>query len=277
MVTTRPKTQTSVPKSVWDISVVVPCFNEESGLQQLHDRLSLAMDRLRGATIQEVVLVDDGSDDATWERLCHYFGNQPWAKLVRHDHNKGITAAIRTGVEASNCEWVATIDADCTYEPMQLQQLTDLIDNQVAMVTASPYHPDGQVVGVPRWRLALSKLASAGYRLLLSQKLHTYTSCFRIYRKEIWSQLPVTNGGFVGVAEIAWQIDRAGGRIIEAPAVLTTRKIGFSKMKTLPVIRQHLTLMSRILMSRIFCSRVLNAKNRKRSITNNLQLTDDQE
>jgi dolichol-phosphate mannosyltransferase len=95
-------------------------------------------------------------------------------------------------------------------------------------------------------------LASRGYRFLFKQKLYTYTSCFRIYRKDVWTKLPISQDGFVGVAEIAWQIDRMGERIIEAPAVLTTRKIGFSKMRTLPVIRQHLVLMTKILISKIF-------------------------
>jgi dolichol-phosphate mannosyltransferase len=251
MVTTLPEAQTEAEKSVVQLSIVVPCYNEELGLIQLHQRLCLVRENFVGGEIHEVVLVDDGSSDATWNLLQQLFGHYSWVRLVRHPSNRGITAAIRSGIEASSSPWVATIDADCTYDPLQLQELVSMIDERVAMITASPYHPSGLVIGVPKWRLALSKLASAAYRLLLKQKLHTYTSCFRIYRKDVWSKLPISHDGFVGVAEIAWQIDRMGESIIEAPAILTTRKLGFSKMRTLPVIRQHMVLMSRIFVSRI--------------------------
>jgi dolichol-phosphate mannosyltransferase len=252
MVTTLSEAQTEAQKCTVELSIVVPCFNEELGVDQLHERLCHARDSFVGGEIREVVLVDDGSSDATWNLFQKLFVGYSWVKLVRHSSNRGITAAIRTGIEASSSPWVATIDADCTYDPMQLQQLVRLIDDQVAMITASPYHPSGQVIGVPKWRLALSKLASTGYRFLFKQKLYTYTSCFRIYRKDVWEKLQITQDGFVGVAEIAWQIDRMGERILEAPAVLTTRKLGFSKMRTLPVIRQHMALMARILVSRLF-------------------------
>lgn len=251
MFTTLPEAQTEAEKYTLELSIVVPCFNEELGLSQLHQRLCHVRENFVGGAIREVILVDDGSIDSTWPLLQQLFGEYSWAKLVRHPSNRGITAAIRSGFETSTSHWVATIDADCTYDPLQLQTLVSLIDERVAMVTASPYHPNGRVIGVPQWRLTLSKLASTAYRLLLKQKLHTYTSCFRIYRKDVWSKLPMSQDGFVGVAEIAWQIDRMGEQIVEAPAILTTRKLGFSKMRTLPVIRQHLALMSKILLSRI--------------------------
>lgn len=237
---------TAVP----ELSIVVPCFNEESALEQLHGRLLSLMERFHTGTISEVILVDDGSTDRTWARLQERFQSLPWARLVKHPSNRGITAAIRTGIENASSPWVATIDSDCTYDPIQLQELASVITERTAMVTASPYHPHGKVVGVPKWRLALSKLASLGYRSLLRSKLHTYTSCFRIYRKELFMAIPATSDGFVGIAEIAWHLDQSGGTIVEVPAVLTTRKVGFSKMKTLPVIIQHLKLMSRILLAR---------------------------
>ena len=65
------------------------------------------------------------------------------------------------------------------------------------------------------------------------------------------TQLPVRESGFVGIAEMLWQVQRSGGRIVEAPACLTSRKLGFSKMRTLPVILAHLKLMSRIIVTRI--------------------------
>ena len=95
--------------------------------------------------------------------------------------------------------------------------MTDDVD----MVVASPYHPRGKVVGVPP-----GDWLSRGWRrgcigLVMRNKLHTYTSCVRVYRKSAVVDLPVSHGGFVGVVELLWQLDRRGGTIAECPAVLT--------------------------------------------------------
>jgi dolichol-phosphate mannosyltransferase len=252
--------ETEEKHTTWDMSIVVPCFNEFDGLEQLQHRLKQLVESFSCGSIREVILVDDGSTDGTYSGLQARFGFLPWAKIIQHPRNLGITGAIRTGIHASTSQWVATIDADCTYDPLQLAELAKSIHGDVALITASPYHPKGKVVGVPGWRLALSKFASTAYRLLLRQKLHTYTSCFRIYRRDVATALPEPSHGFVGIAELIWQIDRAGGKIVEVPAVLTTRRIGFSKMKTVPVIRQHLRLMRRILLSRFFGPKSISSR-----------------
>ena len=77
-----------------------------------------------------------------------------------------------------------------------------LLTDDVDVVTASPYHPRGQVKNVPRWRLFLSKGLSRLYRLVLRQKLHTYTSCFRVYRRQAAVGIAVERGGFFGVTEM---------------------------------------------------------------------------
>jgi hypothetical protein len=143
------------------------------------------------------------------------------------------------------------MDADCTYDPMQLEALLPKMDDATAMVTASPYHPQGEVEGVPGWRLGLSKVASQAYRWLLPSPVHTYTSCFRLYRRSALTDIQLQDEGFVGIAEMLWQISRRGGAIKEVPAKLTSRRLGYSKMKTIPVILAHLKLMSRILTDRI--------------------------
>lgn len=250
MLAIHPKKQILSDAKVLNLSIVVPCFNEAEGLGQLADRLQFLQSTFDGKWVLEVILVDDGSSDNTWLGLQDLFAQHKWCRLVRHDLNRGITASIRTGIEHATNELVVSIDADCTYDPIQIRALVDSMSDEVAMVTASPYHPQGEVVGVPRWRLALSRMASTGYGMLLGTSLHTYTSCFRLYRKSVIAQLPDCNGGFVGVAEMLWQIQQQGGNIVEVPARLTSRKIGFSKMRTLPVIIAHLKLMARILVGR---------------------------
>jgi dolichol-phosphate mannosyltransferase len=251
MIVTPPQKTAPTAQEAIRLSLVVPCFNEEIGLDQLADRIEALRTKFHDRLDVEVVFVDDGSTDLTWQGLKSRFERFNWCKLVQHPQNRGITASIQTGIIHSSNEFVASIDADCTYDPIQVMALVDLMTSDVAMVTASPYHPLGKVVGVPRWRLALSRFASSGYSVLLGTSLHTYTSCFRVHRRSIMTQLPIRESGFVGIAEMLWQVQRSGGHIVEAPACLTSRKLGFSKMRTLPVILAHLRLMLRILMTRI--------------------------
>ena len=251
MIVTHHQKSAAADQEAIRLSLVVPCFNEEIGLDQLADRLETLRTKFHDRLDVEVVFVDDGSTDLTWQGLKNRFERFSWSKLVQHAHNQGITASIQTGILHSTHELVASIDADCTYDPIQVMALVDLMTSDVAMVTASPYHPLGKVVGVPRWRLALSRLASSGYSFLLGTSLHTYTSCFRLHRRSIMTQLPLRESGFVGIAEMLWQVQLSGGKIVEAPACLTSRKLGFSKMRTLPVILAHLRLMLRIFLTRI--------------------------
>jgi len=251
MIVTHQKKLAPAGCQVISLSLVVPCFNEEGGLDQLADRLRTLRSTFHQRLDVEVIFVDDGSSDGTWQGLKSRFEHLGWIKLVQHKHNQGITASIRTGFQHASNELVASIDADCTYDPIQVMALVELMTDEVAMVTASPYHPLGEVVGVPKWRLALSRAASFGYAILLGTSLYTYTSCFRLHRKSIMNQLPIRENGFVGIAEMLWQVQKSGGRIVEAPARLTIRKIGFSKMRTIPVILSHLKLMSRILLIRL--------------------------
>jgi hypothetical protein len=109
-------------------------------------------------------------------------------------------------------------------------------------VTASPYHPDGQVFNIPPWRLFLSRTLSRIYSALLGKSIHTYTSCFRVYRKSAVEGVAIKHGGFLGVAEILIRLRLKGGRIVEYPNTLESRLFGESKMKILRTIVSHLGL-----------------------------------
>jgi dolichol-phosphate mannosyltransferase len=239
----------------YPLTLVIPCFNESAGLDQLEDRLESLLSVPARHPIREVIFVDDGSQDETLAGLERRFRDKSWARIVHHEENRGIAGAIKTGIQHAQCDWVATMDADCTYDPSQLEMLAERLSDDVSVVTASPYHPAGKVIGVPAWRLWLSRLASTAYRFLFHNHLYTYTSCFRIYRKSSLSSLPITQDGFVGIAEILWQIDRRGGRIIEVPATLSTRRVGYSKMRTLPVILQHMRFMTQAFFRNLYPAR----------------------
>jgi len=228
------------------VSIVVPCFNEELALPYLGNTLTGVRERLAEQYDLQFVLVDDGSSDATWASMQRLFGQARDVKLVRHDVNRGVAAAILTGVRAADAEIVCSIDCDCTYDPLELERMIPMLGDDAAMVTASPYHPLGGVRNVPGWRLFLSRGASWLYRRTLRSKLATYTSCFRVYRKSAVAGLQVDEPGFLGVAEILGRVDLAGGTIVEFPAVLDSRILGRSKMKTVRTILGHLRLLAKL-------------------------------
>lgn len=225
------------------LTVVVPLFNEADSIERLAGELARLRRVLTPRYAADFLLVDDGSQDATWNLLQRWFGNDEQVRLVRHASNRGLAAAISTGITEARTPLVASIDADCTYDPSQLLSLLERCVDGVDMVVASPYHPQGMVAGVAPWRVAISRLASWMYGLVLRNQLHTYTSCFRVYRRSSVFGLPVSRTGFVGIVELLWQLDRRGGTIVECPAVLTSRKTGQSKMRIIRTAIAHLGLL----------------------------------
>jgi len=228
------------------VTVVIPCYNEEVALQYLSNTLREVEAVLEPSCRVEFIFVDDGSQDKTHQTLQRLFGENPGCMVIHCERNRGVTAAILTGIQAASSEIVCSIDCDCTYDPRELRHMIPLLAEGVDLVTASPYHPLGAVRNVPRWRLSLSRAASALYRLVSRQKLDTYTSCFRVYRREAVLQLAILEPGFLGIAEMIGKLDLRGGNIIEYPTTLESRMLGRSKMKTLRTIVGHLGLLGRL-------------------------------
>ncbi len=229
------------------LSLVIPCYNEEPTLPYLANTLSSVAERLRDRYALEYVFVDDCSTDGTWAALQQHFGGRPDCQLIRHAANRGVAGAIGTGLQAARAEIVASIDADCTYDPHTLDAMVPLLGPDIDLVTASPYHPAGSVRNVPEWRLALSRTLSRLYRLVLHHKFYTYTSCYRVYRRSSALQIRVTAPGFLGVAELLARLDLAGGRIVEFPAALQVRVLGTSKMRIVQTITGQLGLLARMM------------------------------
>lgn len=235
------------------VSIVIPCYNEQEALPYLANTLRSVRAQLReNGYDPTIIFVDDQSTDATLDRLNSLFGKQKNVRILRHEANVGVAAGIMTGIAAADTDIVCSMDCDCTYDPHELFNMLGLMNENVDLVTASPYHKDGGVRNVPGWRLFLSRGASFLYRRVLRSKLDTYTSCFRVYRRAAFVDLELSESGFLGVAEMLGRVDLSGGTIIEFPAVLEVRLFGISKMKTAKTIVGHLKLLSRLTKLRLF-------------------------
>jgi dolichol-phosphate mannosyltransferase len=91
----------------------------------------------------------------------------------------------------------------------------------------------------------LSRSASRLYRLVLKQKLHTYTSCFRVYRRSAILALDLRDPGYLGLVELIGKLDLRGGGVVEYPAELEARLLGRSKMKVVRNVFRHLVQLGR--------------------------------
>src|SRR5437016_5954408 len=100
---------TSPDTSAVTVSIVVPVRNEDYNVAQLVGEIVSALD---GRWAYEIIYVNDGSTDATGERLSELTKRHPQLRLLRHAMSSGQSAALRSGVRAARGTIVATLDGD---------------------------------------------------------------------------------------------------------------------------------------------------------------------
>jgi len=238
-----------------DVSIILPCYNETGNVPKLQrEFLPVVLDLAKTRSV-EVIFVDDGSTDGTGDALLDTFGQsdngQVSFQFQRHPTNRGLGAALRTGFAATQGEVIVTTDSDGTYKFSEIPKLLAYLGPGVDMVTASPYHPDGSVVGVPAYRLVLSRGSSMIYRLLVDWQIHTYTCLFRAYRRQVIEDVSFESDGFLAGTELMVKCMLMGYRPAEYPAVLYTRLWGSSKAKIMRTILAHLRFQWQVLLHRL--------------------------
>ena len=226
------------------ISIIVPCYNESEGVSQLRERLMPVVSLLEKSQPVELIFVDDGSIDNTNELLHRNFSGKN-VQIMRHEKNMNLGAAVRTGFLAANGDIIVTMDSDCTYAPENIPKIIAQLKD-CDIVTASPYHPDGNVVGVPEYRLFLSRGVTMLYSIITGRHLYTWTALFRAYKKNSISGITITNNDFIALVEILIKAANRGLKISELPETLYVRKYGASKMKLLRVIKNHLKFIAHV-------------------------------
>ncbi len=112
---------TSLPK----LSVVLPLHNEEETLRELHSRLRAVLEGLGDS--YEIIFVDDGSTDNSFDVLKDINANYPFVRVIRFKKNCGETAALAAGFNAARGESIITMDADLQSEPKDIPRLLELL------------------------------------------------------------------------------------------------------------------------------------------------------
>jgi dolichol-phosphate mannosyltransferase len=234
-----------------DISIVIPCCNEEDSVPQLAAKLFPVVERLRRERSVEVVFIDDGSTDATYQALREISSAQPDMRIVQHAVNKGLGAALHTGFANAAGEVIVTSDSDGTYGFDEIPALVSYLRPGIDIVTASPYHRQGGIENVPAYRIFLSRGSSLIYQIIVDRHIATYTALFRAYRREVVRRVPFHSPGFLAGTELMVNAMLMGYRVAEYPTVLHARQAGASKAKIIRIIRAHLRFQWSVLLRRL--------------------------
>jgi glycosyltransferase involved in cell wall biosynthesis len=210
-----------VPTARPPATVIVPAYQEESGIARTVRELDAMCGRLHGWD-WEIVVVDDGSTDGTCREaaVAAAAASTP-VRILRHPRNTGLGGALRTGIAASRGELVLTADCDLSYSVETLERLVaEYITSGAQVVIASPYMPGGRTVAVPRALEIRSRAANAWLRAASLDDVYTLTGMVRAYDGALLRSMSLKAVDADINVEIIYkaQVLRVG--IVEIPATL---------------------------------------------------------
>jgi dolichol-phosphate mannosyltransferase len=210
-------------------------YNEAGNVPALLERIA-AVRATTGLDLAAIA-VDDGSRDATLAQLSELNPRYPFLRVARHERNRGMAAALRTGIaralgeHSPGFEVLAFMDADLTHAPEDLPRLiAPIAEDRADFVLGSRYVAGGRMRGVPWARRAISVIGNLTVRRLLFLKVNDLTSGFRAARSEVFRAIALEEHGFGIQLEGTAKAARAGFRVAEVPITLGVRKNGYSKM-----------------------------------------------
>ncbi len=218
-----------------DISVAVAVYNEAESLAplcaQLHETLS-ALGRS-----YEILLVDDGSRDASWEVMLEQARTYPHLKLIRFRRNFGQTAAISAGFHQAQGDVVITLDADLQNDPADIPLLLEHIERGCDVVSGWRKDRQDRLISrkVPSW------IANRIIGALTGVRLHDYGCSLKAYRKEIVKSVHLYGEMHRFIPALAHWV---GGTIDEVPVRHHARRYGSSKYGISRTLRVVLDLMT---------------------------------
>jgi len=215
-----------------DLSVVIPSLNEAANLARLLPELTVSLDELGAAC--EILVVDGDSTDGT-ESVVNRCG----ARYVL-ETGPGYGTAILRGISESRGTFVLTMDADMSHPAHFVQQLWNARES-ADIIIASRYVEGGQA-DQPWVRYQLSRVLNGFFRTGLSFPVNDMSSGFRLYRKEVFSDLDLTFTNFVVLVEILLRAYQKGMHINEVPFHYRPRVEGTSHARVIKFGMDYLRL-----------------------------------
>lgn len=218
-----------------DVSVVIPVYNEEENLKELYTRLGAVL----GESSQryEIILVDDGSHDRSYEIMRELHGLDPHIKVIRFRRNFGQTAAFAAGFDLASGQIIVTIDADLQNDPGDIPRLLEGIQDGYDIVSG--------------WRIKrqdaflLRRLPSVLANWLISRvtsvQLHDYGCSLKAYRSDVVKNINLYGELHRFIPALASSV---GARVLELPVNHFPRQYGRSKYGISRTVRVILDLLT---------------------------------
>lgn len=202
------------------ISVVFPVYNEKENLPVFITELFRVMEGMKGDF--ELIGVDDGSEDGSFELLCDMAEDTPRLKVIGFRHNFGQTAALAAGIAVARGDIVVTIDSDLENDPADIPHLVAMLEKGYHAVSGWRQH---------RWddKPFTRKIPSRAANFLISKigglALHDYGCTLKAYRRERIAAIPLYGEMHRFIpAYIYWR----GGKVAEIPVQYRPRQHGAS-------------------------------------------------
>ncbi|MBS1965573.1 MAG: glycosyltransferase family 2 protein [Chloroflexi bacterium SZAS-1] len=218
------------------LTVVIPVLNEAENLPILAERLTDALEKL-GRTY-EIIIIDDGSRDASFTILTDLARTNPHLRVVRLRRNFGQTAAFSAGFDRARGEVVVTLDADLQNDPADIGMLLERIDAGYDVVSGWRAHRQDPFLN----RRLPSIIANWIISRVTGVHLHDFGCSLKAYRTEVLSEIRLYGELHRFIPAIAsWQ----GVAVTELPVHHAPRQFGKSKYgigRTLRVILDLITI-----------------------------------
>lgn len=219
-----------------DLSVVIPVYNEEENLPLLYRQVQEALSTL-GRTY-EVIIVDDGSSDSSFEVLARLHRQDPRLKVIRFRRNFGQTAAMAAGFAYASGEIVVSLDGDLQNDPADIPRLIARLEEGYDLVSGWRVNRQDPFL----LRRLPSQIANRIISLTTKVKLHDYGCTFKALRKDVAKGLMLYGEMHRFIPVLAGDL---GAVITEIPVNHRPRQRGRSKYglaRTLRVILDLLTV-----------------------------------
>jgi glycosyltransferase involved in cell wall biosynthesis len=218
-----------------ELSVVIPLYNEEESIGPLYEELSSALNSLDRT--YEVIIVDDGSKDASYARLKEVHERDPRWKIIRFRRNYGQTAGLSAGFEAAQGDIVITQDADLQNDPRDIPKLLDKMEEGYDIV--SGWRKDRKEPFFSR------RLPSMTANWLISRStgvmLHDYGCTLKAYRSVVIKNIRLYGELHRFIPAVASSI---GVNVTEVPVNDRARRFGKSKYGIMRTFRVMLDLIT---------------------------------
>jgi len=162
------------------VSVVIPMRNEAASVPELYDELTAALDAF--GRPYEIIAVDDGSTDATFELLSGLHRKDPRLRVIRFRRNFGQTAAFAAGFAHARGRFIVTSDGDLQNDPRDIPQMIRIAEQQPADIVAG-WRKDRKDAFINR-RLP-SMIANWVISTATGVRLHDYGCSLKVFRSEV--------------------------------------------------------------------------------------------